>query len=75
MEAEGPVTVDEQLKFSLIGKIYEHSKTFDNGFYTDCKICGVSSHYLIDSGSTSTLLSHRIFSKDRPTIKASAERK
>ena len=73
MEAEGPPTVDEQLKLSLIGKIYEHSKTFDNGFYTDCKICGVSSHYLIDSGSTSTLLSHRIFQKidlpSRPQLK------
>ena len=73
MEAEGPATVDEQLKLSLIGKICEHSKTFDNGFYTDCKICGVSSHYLIDSGSTSTLLSHRIFQKidlpSRPQLK------
>lgn len=62
MEKERPVTqIEEQLKLSLIGKIYEHTKSFDNGFYTDCKICGVTSHYLIDSGSTSTLLSYRVF--------------
>lgn len=70
METKGPeLQQNEQLNMSLIGKIYEHSKSFDNGFYTDCKICGVNSHYLIDSGSTSTLLSYRIYQKIDPNLR------
>ena len=68
MEEEGPKR-EEQLELSLIGKIYTHSKGFDNGFYTNCKICGVNAHYLIDSGSTSTLLSHRIYQKIDPSLR------
>ena len=68
MEEEGPKR-EEQLELSLIGKIYEHSKNFDNGFYTNSKIWGVNAHYLIDSGSTSTLLSHRIYQKIDPSLR------
>ena len=69
MEEDRPTETEEQLEISIIGKIYEHSKSFDNGFYTNCKICGVNAHYLIDSGSTSTLLSHRIYQKIDPSLR------
>ena len=69
MEEEWPKREDEQLELSIVGKIYEHTKSFDNGFYTNCKICGVNAHYLIDSGSTSTLLSHRIYQKIDPCLR------
>ena len=54
---------EEQLEISIISKIYEHTKSFENGLFTNCKICGVNAHYMIDSGSTSTHLSHRIYQK------------
>lgn len=69
MEEKGPTENEEQLELSIIGKIYEHSKSFDNGFYTNCRICGVNAHYLIDSGSTSTLLSYRIYQKIDPCLR------
>ena len=69
MEEEWPKREDEQLELSIVGKIYEHTKSFDNGFYTNCKICGVNAHYLIDSGSTSALLSHRIYQKIDPCLR------
>ena len=42
---------EEQLEINIIGEIYEHTKSFDNGLFTNCKICGVNAHYMIDSGS------------------------
>ena len=69
MGEKGPESENEQLELSIVGKIYEHTKSFDNGFYTNCKISGVNAHYLIDSGSTSTLLSHRIYQKIDPCLR------
>ena len=42
MEEDRPTETEEQLEISIIGKIYEHTKSFDNCFYTNCKICGVT---------------------------------
>ncbi|MCG7878801.1 MAG: retropepsin-like domain-containing protein [Candidatus Thiodiazotropha endolucinida] len=68
MDEEGPKK-EEQLILSITGKIYEYSKSFDNGFYTNCRICGVDAQYLIDSGSTSTLLSNKIYQKIDPCLR------
>ena len=69
MEEDRPTETEEDLEISIIGKIYKYTKSFDNDFYTNCKICGVNAHYLIDSGSTSTLLSHRIYQKIEPSLR------
>ncbi len=45
---------------------------WDNGLYVDCHLLGTHSTFLIDSGSTATLLSDRVYFSiedcDRPTL-------
>ncbi len=74
--AECVVNLDHDLQntqFSRIGQIGEEfGSNWDNGFYTTCDILNVSAKCLIDSGSTLSLLSNRVFEKIdinvRPTL-------
>ncbi len=44
-----------------IGHMGDTVSKWDNGLYVDCCLLGTSSTFLIDSGSTATLLSDRIY--------------
>lgn len=43
------------------GHLGDTTTKWDNGFYTECNVLGVRTALLVDSGSTATLISTRIF--------------
>jgi hypothetical protein len=49
------------LGIGRVGNVGETTGNWDNGFYSDCDLCGVSTQFLIDSGSTISLLAHRVY--------------
>ena len=65
MEEERPVnTTEKQQQAPIkIGHLVNSEEDWDNGFYVGCKLGELSLKLLVDSGSTSTLISHRIFEK------------
>ena len=44
-----------------IGHLGDTITTWDNGFYANCTILGISAAFLVDSGSTANLVSTRVF--------------
>ena len=61
------IQICDNFDFDLINKrIGQLGKTcgkFDNGFYTKGELLGLPVEFLVDTGSTTTLLSCRIFNK------------
>jgi hypothetical protein len=59
-------------KTDRVGNVGDVSGNWDNGFYFDCNLYGVSTQFLIDSGSTISLLAHRVYQNfvgdDRPVL-------
>lgn len=44
-----------------IGHLGDTTTRWDNGFYVDCNLLDVNAAFLVDSGSTATLVSKRLF--------------
>ena len=53
-----------------VGQVNDY---WDNGFYTACKVNEMSINLLIDSGSTSSLISNRVFKQIKPDQRPSVE--
>ncbi|KAL3875645.1 hypothetical protein ACJMK2_033600 [Sinanodonta woodiana] len=56
-------TCDKIVDNKRLGQVGEIIGKWDNGLYTEGSIQGVEAKFLVDSGSTSTLLSHAVFQK------------
>ncbi|KAL3852496.1 hypothetical protein ACJMK2_016125, partial [Sinanodonta woodiana] len=56
-------TCDTIVDNKRLGQVGEVIGKWDNGLYTAGSIQGVEAKFLVDSGSTSTLLSHAVFQK------------
>ena len=52
-----------------VGNVSEDNYMWDNGLYTECQILGTPAVFLVDNGSSATLLSYQIFEKIRETEK------
>ena len=53
-------TIDADLA-AWIGHLGDTTTRWDNGFYVDCSLYDVNAAFLVDSGSTATLVSKRLF--------------
>ena len=53
-------TIDANLA-AWIGHLGDTTTRWDNGFYVDCNLLDVNAAFLVDSGSTATLVSERLF--------------
>ena len=59
MDAIWPI-IDADLA-AWIGHLGDTATRWDNGFYVDCSLLDTSAAFLVDSGSTATLVSKKLF--------------
>jgi hypothetical protein len=71
VEADRPA--EPSVPAERVGQVGEIAGNWDNGMYVTCALAGITGDFLIDSGSTTSLLAHHVYqsmaAERRPTLK------